>query len=168
MSLPPEPNPHASPRAPSAWQVNSIAAVWSLVSAFAGGLLCGWLIDRYGELGALLSLAACGAFAGYVFRKITQVPSKVAGLCLAVAACLMFFIAETCWIHWNMPDGDVSWRAALGLWPRFIEKFELSALIGAASAGYGAWCAYGYATSPSPPPIQPATPAAPPPSSSTP
>ena len=161
MSLAPEPNPYASPRALSPWQANWMAVAWSLISALAGGLLCGLCVSRFGEFGAL-ALAACGAFGGYVSRKITHGPSKAAGICAVVAACLMFFTAETCWIRWNTVQGETGWWTALTFWPAFVREYELSALIGAVFAAYGAWCAYGYATSPSGPPIAPVSPAPPP------
>lgn len=139
-----------------------MAAAWSLAAALAGGLACGWCISHFGEFGAL-SLAACGAFAGYVSRRITQGPSKAAGISLVLAACLMFLIAETCWIHWNTEKGEAGWWMAITLWPAFIREWQLSALIGAVCAGYGAWCGYGYATSPVPALSQPASTTAPPP-----
>jgi hypothetical protein len=123
-----------------------IAIVWSLVVALGGGLACGLCVSRYGEFGAL-SLAACGAFAGYVSRKITQGPSKIAGLCQVIAMCLAFVVAYTCWIHWKTVKGEESWWVAFTLWPAFIREYELSALIGAVLAGCGAWYAYGNATS---------------------
>jgi hypothetical protein len=139
-----------------------MAIGWSLVVAFGGGLACGVCVSRYGEFGAL-SLAACGAFAGYVSRKITQGPSKAGGLCQVIGMCLAFVVAYTAWIHWKTVKGEEGWWVAFTLWPVFIREYELSALIGALLAGYGAWSGYGYATSPDPRSAQPATPAAPPP-----
>jgi hypothetical protein len=164
MSLSSEPTASAQgsipPARPAGTWLLPIAVAWSLVVALGGGLACGLCIDRYGELGAL-SLAACGAFAGYISRKITRGPSKTAGLCQAIAACLAFVDAYTWWIHWRIVQGEASWWTALGLWPVFVREYELPALIGALFAGYGAWCAYGYATSPGPPPNRPASPTAP-------
>ena len=86
-------------------------------------------------------------FGGYVSRKITRRPSKVAGICLAIALGFAFVVAETCWLHWNTDKGEPSWPAAIRLWPLFLRKYTLSALIGAVCAAYGAWSAYGYAAS---------------------
>jgi hypothetical protein len=139
-----------------------IAIAWSLVVAFGGGLACAWCIDRYGELGTP-TLWACGAFAGYISRKITCRPDKAAGLCQAVAACVAFIIADTWWIHWNIVGAEESWWVALSFWRSFIHDYERSVLIGAVFAGCGAWWAYGYATSQEPRPSQPAATVAPPP-----
>lgn len=165
MSLAPQITPDESRKTPPpspSTSALSVAVCWSLVAAFGGGLACGWCIDHFGEFGAL-SLAGCGALAGYVSHKITRGPSKVAGITQLIATCLAFFVAETCWIHWNMPDGEPSWWVAISLWPRFLRGWQLSALIGATCAAYGAWCAYGYATSPAARPARSTLPDAPPP-----
>jgi hypothetical protein len=140
----------------------AIAISWALVVAFGGGVVCGLAISRYGEIGAVL-LAACGAFGGFVSHKITQGANKVAAFGLALATLVAYFVAETCWIHWNTDKGEPSWWAAVNAWPLFIRDWELAALIGAACAVWGAWLAYGYAMSPIAPRTVPTTPAPPPP-----
>ncbi|HVA46529.1 MAG TPA: hypothetical protein VNH11_09155 [Pirellulales bacterium] len=157
MSVAAQPNPNSSSKtgllSPGAGLL-SIALGWSLVVAFVGGLACGWCISHFGEFGAL-SLAACGALAGYVSHKITRGPSKIAGVSQVIGTCLAFFIAETCWLHWNTRNGEPDWWAAIGVWPLFIREYQLSALIASACTAYGAWCAYGYATSLDSRPTQP-------------
>lgn len=143
-----ESNPYVAPKTgpplkPSRSSV-AIATAWAAVVAFGGGFVCGWCVSQFGEFGSL-SLAAGGALAGYVSRKITRQPSKLAGASQVIATCLMFFIAETCWLHWKTRNGEASWAAAISVWPLFIREYQLSALIGAAATAYGAWCAYGYA-----------------------
>ena len=164
MSLPVEPNPYAAPKSRFPLPVSkpslAIAIAWSVVVAFGGGLACGWCVSEFGEFGSL-SLAACGALAGFVSHKITRGPSKLAGWIQAIATCLAFFIAETCWLHWNTRNGEAGWWVAASLWPVFVREYKLAAVIGAACTAYGAWCAYGYATSPDYGASEPAPPAAP-------
>ena len=133
------------------------ALCWALLVALGGGTLCGLAISRYGEIGALL-LAACGAFGGFVSHKVTRGPNKIAAIVLVLGMAIAYFVAETCWIHWNTDKGEPSWWAAVAAWPLFIRDWELAALIGAACTAWGAWSAYGYAMSPAPPAAQPATP----------
>ncbi|OYV86637.1 MAG: hypothetical protein B7Z73_11425 [Planctomycetia bacterium 21-64-5] len=138
----------------------SVALGWSLVVAFLGGLACGWCISHFAEFGAL-SLAACGALAGYVSHKITRGPSRIAAVSQVAAASLAFFVAGTCWLHWNTLDGEPSWWVAMCLWPFLVRDYQFFVLVGGVSAAYGAWCAYGYATSPDPRPTQPTAPITP-------
>ena len=138
------------------------AIAWSVVVAFGGGMACGWCIDQFGTAGAI-SLAACGALAGYVSRKITRHACKVAGICQVIGVCAAFLVAETCWLHWNTGDGEPSWGAAIRVWPVFLREYMLSALIGAVCTAYGAWSAYGFATSLESRAHEPAGPIAPPP-----
>lgn len=138
------------------------AIAWSVFIAFTGGIACGWCVSHLGELGSL-SLAACGALAGYVSRKLTRRASKLAGACQVIATCLAFFIAETCWLHWNTRNGEPSWWAAISVWPAFLREYTTSAVIAAACTAYGAWSAYGYAAGRASRSIEPATTVSPPP-----
>lgn len=119
----------------------------STIVAFGGGLAAGWCVSQFGERGAP-SLAALGALAGYVWRRFTRSPSKVSGICLAIATCLAFLIAETCWLHWNTRNGEPGWWAAMSAWPAFLREYTFSALVGAACAAIGAWCAFDFASTP--------------------
>jgi hypothetical protein len=139
----------------------AIAICWSLVVTFGGGVACGWCISHFGWPGAI-SLTGCGAFAGYISLKITQRPSRVAAWSQAFAICLAYFVAETCWLHWNTRNGEASWWAAVGVWPIFVREYVEPALIGAVCAAFGAWFAYSHATGPGASSSQPATPVAPP------
>lgn len=123
-----------------------IGALIGLV-CLAEGVACGWCVGQFGELGAL-SLAGFGALSGYLWSRMARSASKLAGGSLAIATAFAFFIAETCWLHWNTRNGEPSWRAAIGVGPLFLREYTLSALIGMASAAYGAWSAYGYASVP--------------------
>lgn len=149
MAVSGEPNPYIAPKASLPLKASrsslAIAIAWAAIVAIGGGFACGWCVSQFGEFGSL-SLAACGALAGYVSRKITRRPSRLAGTCQVTATCVAFFIAETCWLHWKTRNGEASWAAAISVWPLFIREYQLSALIGAAATAYGAWCAYGYAT----------------------
>lgn len=114
------------------------------LGSFAGGLACGWCVSHLGELGAL-SLAACGALAGNLWRRVARTPSKLAGASLAIATMLAYFVAETCWLHWNTRNGEPSWWAAISIWPLFLREYTIAASIGMVCAAYGAWSAYGSA-----------------------
>ena len=143
MSLPVEPNPYESPKSQLLASASPplIAVVWSVAVALLGGLGCGWCINQFGEFGAL-SLSANG---GYVSHKITRRASKLAAVSQVIGAGVAFFVAETCWLHWNIVQGEESWGAAVRIWPLFLREYQLSALIGAACTAYGTWCAYDYA-----------------------
>ncbi len=120
------------------------AAAWALVVAFGGGFACGWCISTLGTFGAV-SLVVCGVLAGWVSRKITERASVSAGTLQAIAVCVAFFVAETCWLHWNTRQGEPGWLDAIRVWPLFVSEYTASVFIGAACAGYGAWSAYGSA-----------------------
>jgi hypothetical protein len=142
-----EPNPYQSPTSQSPLPNSALllAVAWSVIVALLGGVTCGWCISHFGEVGAL-ALAANGALAGYVSHKITRRGNRLAAVSVVIGACVAFFVAETCWLHWDTVQGEASWGEAIRLWPLFVREYQLSALIGAGSTAYGAWCAYGYAT----------------------
>ena len=118
-----------------------LAIVWTLIIATVGGVACGLLIDRFGELGSI-SLWAMGALAGYVAQRILGGGSRLVSFALVASCVSAFVIAETCWIHWNTKQGAESWLAAFALLPTFVKDYEIAALMGAIFTGFGAWSAY--------------------------
>jgi hypothetical protein len=124
-----------------------IAIGWSLLVALGGGFACGWCISELGTTGAVF-LAACGGLAGFVSRKITRRANTLAGICQAVAICVAFGIAETCWLHWHTRNGQPSWWAAIRVWPIFLREYTIAAGFAAAFAACGAWWAYSLAAAP--------------------
>ena len=117
-----------------------LAIVWAIITATAGGYVCGLIINRYGEFGSL-SLWAMGALGGYVGQRILIGRSRLVGSLLIVSSISAMVIAEVCWIHWNI-EGAESWQAALKLLPAFVQQYEQAALIAAIATAFGAWSAY--------------------------
>jgi len=117
------------------------ALLWASVVAVAGGLACGWLIMRYGELGAI-GLWGCGALGGFVARRITGSRSRAVAIALVAACVLALLLAETWWIHenWNAPPQG--WSAAISLLPEFAKSFQISGLVAALFCAFGAHSAW--------------------------
>lgn len=115
----------------------ALSVAWASVVALAGGVACGWCLDRYGTLGAI-SLWPLGAIAGFIAVRL-----KLSGRFCAwalVAACLVaFVVAETCWIRWHEEKG---WWDAVRYWPTFITEYEVPVLVGIVLAAFGAESAF--------------------------
>ena len=118
-----------------------LVGIWTVVVAVCGGYLCALAIHRWGQFGAL-SLWALGAVAGYVGRKLLAAPRRWAAWLVVVATAAALVIAETWWVHWNLRGGLESWMAAFQLLPKFVQRYEVSVMIGALFTAMGAMSAY--------------------------
>ncbi|MEX2120034.1 MAG: hypothetical protein WD847_10610 [Pirellulales bacterium] len=119
----------------------ALAIGWALVVAAAGGLACGWIIDRFGEFGSI-SLWGLGALAGVVSRKITRSASPLAAWSQVAACAVALVLAEVCWIRWNIVLKPDTWEQAIATLPTFVEQYQLAALIAALFTAFGAYAAW--------------------------
>ena len=106
-----------------------------------GGYVCALAIHRYGTMGCV-ALWLLGAVTGFVARKIVGEPSQLVGWMLVIAGVCALVIAEVYWIHWNIEQGTESWWTAATLLVKFVQQYELAAIIGAVMTGFGCWSAY--------------------------
>lgn len=118
-------------------QRSALSAAWALIVALAGGVACGWCIDRYGTLGAF-TLWPLGVGAGFVAARM-KLSGRSCGWALVVACLAGFLVAETYWIRSNKVE---TWRDAVSYWPTFISKYEVPALVGLVFAAFGAESAF--------------------------
>ena len=118
----------------------AVAICWAVLVAIGGGLICGWLIARYGEFGAI-GLWGCGVVAGLVARRITG-PSRHVAILLVIACVTALLVAETWWIHEQWNPSPKSWIAAAALLPEFATNFQISALVAVLFCGFGAHSAW--------------------------
>jgi F0F1-type ATP synthase assembly protein I len=120
-----------------------LAMASAVFASIVGGIGCGWLIDRLGELGSI-ALWPLGFAAGTISRKLTVAPSRVAWF--QVAACVLaMLIAETCWLHWNTVQGEKGWWESMILLPAFVDDYTVSAVVAATFTAFGCFSAYGTA-----------------------
>lgn len=116
-----------------------IIAALGVATVLFGGYLGGCAIDEFGRLGGA-ALWGAGALAGFIASK-TVVPQKNFGYALAAAVVLAFFVAEACWIHWNIVGAE-AWPAAIAKLPEFFSTYTFDAAIGGLFTFFGAQSAY--------------------------
>lgn len=114
-----------------------LSVAWAVVVALAGGLACGWCLDRYGTLGAI-SLWPLGAIAGFIAARL-KLSGWFCGWALVAACLVAFLVAETCWIRWHEAE---DWWEAVRYWPTFITEYEVPVLVGTVLAAFGAESAF--------------------------
>ena len=117
-----------------------IGAAVGLVTALAGGLLCGLMVDQFGSIGSI-SLWALGFLAGLAAFKLMQSRNNSVACILVVACVLAFLIAEVSWIHWNIAGAE-SWMDALAKFPQFLKEFKVDAFIACIFTFFGCQAAY--------------------------
>jgi len=148
MSDPPATNP--SSVTPPTRQRIVFALIWVVVYVTAGAAICIWAVDRKGEVGSIV-VWPLGWFAGLAARRILGGTSKLVGILLAVACFVMLLAAEVNWVHrhWRLPTGPndttigtESWLEAASVFPRFIERYTMTAVLGAVCCALGAASAY--------------------------
>lgn len=138
-----EPNPYDGsspvPAQSTAPRDVAIAAVASILVAFAGGYGCGLVIDQFNEIGSV-SLWLLGWAAGAAVSKVIT-PRKTAGYLLAASVMVAFVLAEITWIHFNI-EGAEDWFEAAKMFPLFLQQYQISALLGGLMAFFGATSVY--------------------------
>ena len=112
----------------------------SLLMILLGGYATGWLIEQVGAVGSI-GVWGLGFTAGSVARLVGIQPSRLIGWTLVIAVILTAFVAEICWIRWNIIGAD-SWTLAAGMIPQFIQEAKTESFIMALFAGFGAYSAY--------------------------
>jgi len=101
----------------------------AVIVAFAGGVLCGWIMaEQHKMVGAML-LWPLGVVAGYFGRKVVDGPNRTAGLILCGGCVVACLVADVAWIRWGTFEGEPGWATAIRLLPTFIRDKWLIALV---------------------------------------
>jgi len=111
----------------------------AIVGVLLGGYLCGCVIDQFGSIGSV-SIWALGGVLGWAAGKILA-PNTTVGYVLATAVVLAFFVAEICWIKWNIV-GVETWIDAAKKLPLFFRTYRIDSFITGLMAFFGASSAY--------------------------
>jgi hypothetical protein len=122
-----------------------VAILVGVVICVMGGFVTGYLLTLHSILG--IALLGIGGLVGFLSRKITVGPSRVAAQCLVAACALSFCLAMVSWYRWGLtlPDDkggrrDPTWQEALTRAPQLLWQFQApnTLLISGICAAFGA------------------------------
>jgi hypothetical protein len=133
---------------PSPAQI-ALCVLWAIVVAIGGGLLSGWLMTRFGTVGAI-GLMLLGIPAGLVAWRITRRVWPPAGWMLIAALLVAFALANMFWLRYaNFARGDnaKTWGEAIKMLFMLMNTSPQHFFITLVCAGFGAYNAYSSAGS---------------------
>ena len=127
----------------------AMCIAWAIVVAVGGGILCGWLMVRFGTFGAA-GLMGLGILAGMVAWQITRRGTPWVGWMLVVAVLLALVLANMFWLRYaNFAVGQNAkswWDAAKGVF-NLPNTAGTHCFITIVCAAFGAYNAYSSAGS---------------------
>lgn len=93
--------------------------------AVFGGVLCSWMLDQFGEHGAI-ALWPLGYLGGYLVQRFPR--CEYSGIIVSVGLVLAFIVAEVLWIQTNIQGAD-ELSDAISMFPTFLMEFKHSVFI---------------------------------------
>ena len=111
----------------------------AILGVALGGYLCGCAIDYFGSMGSI-SIWALGGVLGWAAGKFL-LPKRSTAYVLVGAVVLSFFVAETCWIKWNIV-GVKTWGEAIEKLPLFFQTYRVDGLVAGLMTFFGANSTY--------------------------
>ena len=120
-----------------------------MIVAIGGGILCGWLMVRFAQFGAI-GLMLLGILAGMVAWQLTKRSSPAIGWMLVAALCVAWVVANMFWLRYATfvrGENATTWlEAFLRTWTLFNFS-PTHFFITVVCAGFGAYNAYSSAGS---------------------
>ena len=127
----------------------ALCIAWAIVVALGGGILCGWLMVRFGTFGAI-GLMLLGILAGMVAWQITRRGNRSVGWMLVAAVLVALVLANMVWLRYAnfiLGDNAKTWLEAAQQCFQLFNTNPQHFFITTVCAGFGAYNAYSSAGS---------------------